>query len=44
MLIIYKYKTKYLKLWQIKGAFIYTETGLFKTTGLAHRGEVKPNK
>lgn len=44
MLIIYNYKTKYLKLWQIKRAFIYTQTGLFKTAGLAHSKEVKPNK
>lgn len=44
MLIIYNYKTKYLKLWQIKKAFIYTQTGLFKATGLAHSREVKPNK
>lgn len=44
MLIIYDYKTKYLKLWQIKRAFIYTQTGLFKTTGLAHSRGVKPSK
>lgn len=44
MLIIYNYKTKYLQLWQIKRAFIYTQTGLFKATGLAHITEVKPNK
>jgi len=43
MLIIYNYKTKYLKLWQIKRAFIYTQTG-FKTTSLAHSREVKPKK
>lgn len=44
MLIIYNYKTKYLKLWQIKREFVYTQTGLFKTTGLAHGREVKPSK